>query len=660
MAGRRDIEAGRAFVSLALNDSAFVKGLRRNGERLKNFGRGLATIGAGITAAGAAITAPLAVMLGQFLKVGDALDKMRQRTGISVEALSELQHAAGQSGTSLEMVEKGVRRMQQELGKAGPRSAEFTDALDALGLSVESLEAMNPEEQFNSIANAIGKIEDPTKRAGTAVALFGRAGTQLLPMIEDMEALRQEARELGFTMDGESAAAAVKLGDMLENLRKTVTYAGVAIGQALAPPLMKVVAVVQKFSTGILKWIQANKQLVVTIAAIGVGLTVVGAAITAFGLSVAVAGVAMTGLATAIGAMGAVLGVLTSPLGIITGLLAAGVYLWANFTESGRNAVDGMKQLLGDLLQTATMTFGGIYDAVAAGDLALAGQIAMAGLKLAFLQGLDALSNAVGGAFGDFIGTIGTEILSGDLSGAWQTVLTGISEMLATFVNGALDMWTQLKHGVYGLTVEMWAATEKIFIEGSAALLKTIMSLADAYFQFQALFGRDTSVERFALGMLRSGIDFDKERQKRTIDMGASAARAAVGVAGATEISDNAAAREATAAAFRGRTRGGASGASDAASAAESELETLRARAAAARQQAEDERRRRRDQTTTDDMGMGGMASRVFGTFSAAAFQATGQNPALTEQKKTNKKLENLENLTKEQLDFIKATGAWA
>jgi len=47
---------------------------------------------------------------------------MRQRTGLSVELLSELRHAADQSGSSIQDLENGIRKMQREIGKAGPRS----------------------------------------------------------------------------------------------------------------------------------------------------------------------------------------------------------------------------------------------------------------------------------------------------------------------------------------------------------------------------------------------------------------------------------------------------------------------------------------------------------------------------------------------------------
>ena len=102
-----------------------------------------------------------------------------------------------------------------------------------MGLSVDSLTAMNPEEQFLAVADAISRIEDPSLRAGMAMAVFGKSGTELLPMIEDgragLERFRQEAAAVGRIMSTEDAEAAetlnsayVKLGGMAKSLGNTI------------------------------------------------------------------------------------------------------------------------------------------------------------------------------------------------------------------------------------------------------------------------------------------------------------------------------------------------------------------------------------------------------------------------------------------------------
>jgi hypothetical protein len=97
-------------------------------------------------------------------------------------------------------------------------------------------------------------------------------------------------------------------------------------------------------------------------------------------------------------AVGSALAFLATPLGgtlvavaAISAGLVYGVIQWAKYTESGRQAVAIVSTEFGKLLETAKTTMGGIWDAITGGDLALAGQIAMAGLRVAWQAGLNNL-----------------------------------------------------------------------------------------------------------------------------------------------------------------------------------------------------------------------------------------------------------------------------
>src|ERR1044071_2304354 len=98
MAARADIKAGRAYVELLLKDGAFTKGLKAASQKLKDWGSGIRAEGAAIAAAGAAIKAPMIALAHSFAESGTELLRMSQRTGMSVEALSELRFAAQESG----------------------------------------------------------------------------------------------------------------------------------------------------------------------------------------------------------------------------------------------------------------------------------------------------------------------------------------------------------------------------------------------------------------------------------------------------------------------------------------------------------------------------------------------------------------------------------
>ena len=99
------IEAGKAYVKFLLDDKALKTGLAKVGAKLQMIGKvGLAATGP--------LVAGFAAATKAFVDAGDELDKMSQRVGFSVEALSELKYAAGQSGTSIDAIERSAKKMQ--------------------------------------------------------------------------------------------------------------------------------------------------------------------------------------------------------------------------------------------------------------------------------------------------------------------------------------------------------------------------------------------------------------------------------------------------------------------------------------------------------------------------------------------------------------------
>jgi len=164
MATARGIRAGRAFVELFADDSKLVRGLRRAEKRIKAFGQSVRNLGLKVAGLGTALLAPLAASAKAFSSMGDQVAKMAKRTGLSVEALSELRFVASQTGTSLEALETGFRRMQRSIYDAGRGLSTATDALADLGLTFKDLESLAPEEQFKLLAEAISRAEGPTRR----------------------------------------------------------------------------------------------------------------------------------------------------------------------------------------------------------------------------------------------------------------------------------------------------------------------------------------------------------------------------------------------------------------------------------------------------------------------------------------------------------------
>jgi hypothetical protein len=228
-----------------------------------------------------------------FLGNGDALSKLSDRTGVAVESLSELTYAATQSGASQEDLQAAFRGMAKTM-LAGDEEAKATLAtLEKMGISMSDLAAQTPEQRFNTFAAAIAGVSDETERAALAARVFGSAGEALLPMLKEgtagMDTLRKRAQELGLVMSGEDAAAATLLGDLLADIWSIAGRLGDIIGGALAPvliPLAEWFIDIAKAST---KWLDANRDLIVTVAkvaavVVGVGSVITGIATAALGL----------------------------------------------------------------------------------------------------------------------------------------------------------------------------------------------------------------------------------------------------------------------------------------------------------------------------------------------------------------------------------------
>ncbi len=455
MASASGIKAGEAFVELYAHDNRLVKGLNAASRRLKAWGKSVATFGRRILTAG---TAALGAMLGAskaYASMGDSLAKASQRTGIGVERLSELSYAAELSGTDMEALETGVRRMQRTIAEAAEGSKEAQEALAELGLSVQQLIGLSPDQQFLLIADRISKIHDPTMRAAAAIALFGRNGTQLLPMMSEgaagIEAMARRARELGLVMSTEDAKAAVQFADSLTELWRSLKMVVFTIGASLGPTLNNFIQQALQTIKGIAEWIKANREVVIQVFRIAGAMVIVGGAIFVFGHLLSGLGVALgilsgiiTTAITVFGVMKTALAALVTPIGlVIAALTALGGYL-IYISGVGEDALSWLGEQFRSLRDTAIAAWKGIGDALAAGDIGLAARILWLTLKMEWQKGVAWLTDKWIG-FKEAFMAVATEAVYGTakiLTSAWAGLQTAWVETVA-FMSKA---WTTFTH----------------------------------------------------------------------------------------------------------------------------------------------------------------------------------------------------------------------
>src|SRR5262245_60668655 len=114
MAGNaNNIRAGGAFVEFFSKDGKLVGSLNKLSARFKAFGTSITSMGQRFATAGVLFATPLLASAKAFADAGSEMLDMSQRTGVSVEALSELGYAASQSGSNIEELETALKFMQR-------------------------------------------------------------------------------------------------------------------------------------------------------------------------------------------------------------------------------------------------------------------------------------------------------------------------------------------------------------------------------------------------------------------------------------------------------------------------------------------------------------------------------------------------------------------
>jgi hypothetical protein len=396
------IRAGQAFVELIAKDNALLRALDRAKQRMQAFGATVVKAGAATAAAGAGLLAPVAGLFDAAVKRGSALANLADEFGTTAESLSSLAYAFGTAGVAQEEFIDTVKGLSQKLAEGADGSDEL---FTRLGLSAKELIALPVDQQFAKIADALAAVGNAADRTNIGLQLFGGAGSKLTRVLAqgsgELARLRGEAEDVGAVMRGETAQSAQRLERSLSRAWTAAANAILAVGEALFPTAEGfdgIIRAVTAAAAAARAFIQENKALVVGVAAVGGTLVAAGGAAVVLGTAVAGLG-ALIGVATgAVSLLGSVVTALISPLGLAAAAVGGLGYLFVAHTATGKALAavvgGGLADAWGTLRDAALDAWGGITSALSRGDLARAGEIALAGLSVAWQQGLLTLQKA--------------------------------------------------------------------------------------------------------------------------------------------------------------------------------------------------------------------------------------------------------------------------
>jgi hypothetical protein len=191
-------------LTAALKIKADVEGvnnivsLNRGLQSVQGTAKGVAGAMRGLTGAAAGLSgalgvlAPLASVAGlvglakSALDAGDKMYDLSQSTGVSVEALARFKKAAATSGTDIDTVAKGLVKLSRGLVEtATTGKGKAAEALKSLGISATDASGrLKKADQVTfEIANKFKTLPNDANKVAKAVDLFGRSGSQLVPLL---------------------------------------------------------------------------------------------------------------------------------------------------------------------------------------------------------------------------------------------------------------------------------------------------------------------------------------------------------------------------------------------------------------------------------------------------------------------------------------------
>ena len=197
----------------------------------------LANLGVAVSVAG------LTAMVKSAIDTGDALDEMSQRVGVSVETLSVWKPAAEQSGVSGESFEKGLRKLSTTMLEAATGSEDAARNFAAVGVEFKNQDGTlrATDQVLLDLAERFKAMPDGAEKTALAVQLFGKAGAELIPFLnqgrDGINELAAEMQALGVQMSSETAAQAGNFNDALDKLHLATKSIGNQIIASLLPAL---------------------------------------------------------------------------------------------------------------------------------------------------------------------------------------------------------------------------------------------------------------------------------------------------------------------------------------------------------------------------------------------------------------------------------------
>ena len=201
-----------------------------------------AVAGFGAAIAGSAIVAGLGAVVKKAIDAGDELFNLQAQTGVTATALISIGNAAKLADVDVGTLGKGLTKLNVNLVKAAEGNEDLARQFQALGVDVKDAngQVVPADKALKQIADRFADMPDGAQKAAAAVALFGKSGAALIPLLNEGAASMEK---FTYKVGEDFAARSDQFNDTITELGIKTQGFGLELTDALLPALQSILEV---------------------------------------------------------------------------------------------------------------------------------------------------------------------------------------------------------------------------------------------------------------------------------------------------------------------------------------------------------------------------------------------------------------------------------
>ena len=222
---------------------AAFNGLKKNLGGVGKLAGGAASAVLKVGIAATAAATAVSLVAKKSFDFADAIGKVSTRTGIATDTVQAFQIAAVESGSSVEIANKSLEKFTRSVGDAQRGLKTQADIFKDLGVEIEDAtgNTKDMDTLLREVSDGMAGLQSQSEKATVAANLFGRAGIQVVDVLDNggaaFDAYIEKAKAYGLILSEQGIRQSEKFNDTLSFITRQIQTATAAVSIAFLPIL---------------------------------------------------------------------------------------------------------------------------------------------------------------------------------------------------------------------------------------------------------------------------------------------------------------------------------------------------------------------------------------------------------------------------------------